>query len=397
MSNAFPPLTAADHPPTVAAEHRPRRSTPPAPSPDERGSAEADGAVRARALGRFRTAAIGYAAVFGMALILVAVGFLPQREVFILTGWCGLGLLAFYALISSGRTRHFTDPACAFAQVLLGISTLLLGCVLVPQDRVAAVQLFFLIVAYDLTRLSRRQVGMTAAATIAGLLSISLGIWWMTGDDRGLRHELVSLTLMVVYVLLLVIVGKGVRERISLESSQRAALSEALEQLQILSERDALTGAPNRRHGEALLAREGVRHGRHGTPVSLGLLDIDFFKRVNDSHGHATGDAVLVALVRLAGTVLAPEVTIARWGGEEFLVVMPETRSAGAVAAMQRLRDTISAADWTACAPGLHLDVSVGVCELVAGNSIEQTLEQADAALYRAKNEGRGRVVEHRR
>lgn len=332
-----------------------------------------------------------------MALVLVAFGLLPRRETLIITGYCALGQVAFYLLLRSRRAQRFADPSCAFAQVLFGISTLLIGCVLIPQDRVAAVQIFSLIIAFDLTRLSRRQVSMAAASTVVGLLGISISVRWMTGDDATWHRELVSLAMTVVYLPLLVTVGKVVRRRMDQQSSQRAALGDALEQLQILSERDALTGAPNRRHGEALLDKEAVRRLRHRTPLSLGLLDIDFFKRINDSHGHAVGDAVLVALVQLIEDVLAPEFTLARWGGEEFLIVMPETVSGDAAAAMRCLRDAVSAADWTACAPALRVEVSIGVCEFTATSSIQETLERADVALYQAKNQGRGRVVEHTR
>ncbi|MFZ5426495.1 MAG: GGDEF domain-containing protein [Thermodesulfobacteriota bacterium] len=158
--------------------------------------------------------------------------------------------------------------------------------------------------------------------------------------------------------------------------------------LEQLANTDDLTGLANRR-GLALAALHDIRLARrYGHPVSFVIFDLDHFKDVNDTHGHAVGDEVLAAIAARCCGVLRETDTLARWGGEEFAVLMPETGLGEAVFIAGRLRDFLR--DFEPV-PGVRATASFGVAEL-GDESFEQLAARADKALYRAKREGRDRV-----
>jgi diguanylate cyclase (GGDEF)-like protein len=129
-----------------------------------------------------------------------------------------------------------------------------------------------------------------------------------------------------------------------------------------------------------------------GRPLSLALVAIDHFKRINDHHSHAVGDEALKAVARALQASAREADTVARWGGEEFAVLLPDTVLETARAAAERLRQAVEAIDCSAFAPGLRLAVSIGLASDAGFGHHERLLSRADAALYRAKQEGRNRV-----
>lgn len=176
-----------------------------------------------------------------------------------------------------------------------------------------------------------------------------------------------------------------------LAASRVVAMQRDLERL---ATTDALTGALNRRRFMERGAEEFTRSRRYDRPLSVVMLDIDHFKRVNDSHGHATGDEAIRMTVRCCKASLRACDIIGRLGGEEFAVVMPETPPVNAFTAAQRVRESIAATVMPLEAGGeLRLTVSIGLSWMAAADrDIEQLLARADAGLYRAKNGGRNRV-----
>lgn len=152
---------------------------------------------------------------------------------------------------------------------------------------------------------------------------------------------------------------------------------------------DALTGAWNRRHGRDLLDAEVEEFGRYGTPVSLLVLDVDHFKKINDRHGHQVGDDVLIELCRRLNAHLRPSDALVRWGGEEFLVVARHSSLDAGVALADKLVELVAR---TAFGTSLSVTISVGVAELRRGDDLDGWLHRADEALYRAKAAGRNRA-----
>jgi len=156
---------------------------------------------------------------------------------------------------------------------------------------------------------------------------------------------------------------------------------------------DGLTGLANRRQAEDALASEVSRAGRFGGPLAVVLGDLDDFKAVNDAHGHPVGDTVLREFAAVLARSVRDVDIAARWGGEEFLLVLPGTDAAGAVRLAQRIRDYVEGR--TLVTPeGIPVQVtaSFGVAEHEEGGEAEQLVAAADAALYQAKRVGKNRV-----
>lgn len=171
-------------------------------------------------------------------------------------------------------------------------------------------------------------------------------------------------------------------------------LIEAREKLRIEATHDALTGALNRRAVFECLQREVHRAGRRVESVSVVLLDIDHFKRVNDDFGHQAGDAVLTEMPRRISSVLREYDCVGRYGGEEFLVVLSSCGLEAAAQVAERIRSAIAKTPFSIPGGVLPITASLGVAstEQLAGTVVEGLVRAADAALYRAKRGGRNRV-----
>ena len=152
---------------------------------------------------------------------------------------------------------------------------------------------------------------------------------------------------------------------------------------------DRLTGIANRRGIEREISQELLRLRRFQTPVSFVLLDIDHFKVINDSHGHSTGDEVLRLVAKAIASSVRDTDLVARWGGEEFLVVLPETSYTGALVCAEKIREKVATVSQRV---GFDVTISGGVYQPGPGESISDLLTRADARLYEAKNKGRNRI-----
>ena len=174
-----------------------------------------------------------------------------------------------------------------------------------------------------------------------------------------------------------------------------AWLQSLIDSLVDLSSRDALTGLANRRSFELALAREIDRVARVGEPALLLALDIDHFKQVNDTHGHASGDLVLKAVAKALLECVRPMDMVARVGGEEFAIVMPNCPAAFGEAVAERVRRRVEAMP-VPIGPRQQIGVSVSIGGAFAPQWVRSSpalwIERADVQLYRAKGEGRNRV-----
>src|SRR4051812_38263295 len=155
---------------------------------------------------------------------------------------------------------------------------------------------------------------------------------------------------------------------------------------------DALTGLSNRRHCEEQLAAEMTRSERFATPLAVVLCDIDEFKAANDSHGHAFGDLVLRGFARALDRTLRAIDVCGRWGGEEFLIVLPGTTLEGAVEAAERIRSGFAALELAADDDPVRMTASFGVASFTRGSKLDELVRSADEALYAAKRSGKNRV-----
>ncbi len=155
---------------------------------------------------------------------------------------------------------------------------------------------------------------------------------------------------------------------------------------------DPLTGLSNRRSIEPQLEGEVSRARRHRVPLSVLLADLDHFKQVNDRHGHSVGDEVLREVARRVETILRREDRAARWGGEEFLILLPETDASRAQIVAEKIRRSIAETPLTVSELSIPLTISLGVAAWHEDSNVDELIRRADQALYRAKACGRNRV-----
>ena len=181
----------------------------------------------------------------------------------------------------------------------------------------------------------------------------------------------------------------GARDRLTHEDERTLALLAGLctphletARLDRLTRIDMLTGALNRRGAQTLLEAD--------SPLSVVLCDLDHFKRINDQHGHMEGDAVLARVATLLGAIVRAEDRVVRWGGEEFLLLLPRVDLARAARVAARARQAAAAELFTP--HNLRVTVSFGVAERRGGEAVGQAIRRADEALYRAKRSGRNQV-----
>ena len=219
--------------------------------------------------------------------------------------------------------------------------------------------------------------------------------WIIVTYEKGVDYILISKILAGVFIVLCLlfyrqhIVKKANKKLMAAQDE----LTRKNEELQRLSMTDTLTGLYNRRAMEPVIDKEMGRKKRYDRPVSLMILDLDHFKRINDVFGHKAGDEVLA---RVADTILKnvrSTDNAARWGGEEFLVLASDTSAMNAVALAEKIRKAVKETYFEKLE---SITVSIGVAEYHVGEIFKDWYERADLALYQAKEEGRDRVVAHR-
>ncbi|WP_290867718.1 GGDEF domain-containing protein [Aquabacterium sp.] len=338
--------------------------------------------------------AVMYAICCAAASLSAELGLMRAFAPTLLEATCVPAYLVIYALVRSGRTQKLSDPALMVPQNVFALLAIAFAYTAVgPNDRGAVLVLIALVVVFGMYTHTPRQsaaIGVMAMLLLGGSMVV-LSRWDPVYYPPA--RELIRFELMAGTMPALILSGFQLASWRTRLSTQRRELQEALDQVHQLATRDALTGLLNRRAMQDLLDEQLRRFERHGEHFALALIDLDHFKRINDQHGHRTGDDALKAFAQAATTCLRETDTVARWGGEEFLVLMPHTGAHKATTALQRLRSMLSETTVGATEAGIRLGFSSGVAVHEVATPLTQTLERADRALYQAKEAGRGRDV----
>jgi diguanylate cyclase (GGDEF)-like protein len=340
--------------------------------------------------------ALGIYAVFALVQhVEVLLGMVDEAASWRLTAWSLTGGVGFYLLLRCGANlrwralgRKLPVLQSLWAAVAIAWSYAITG-----PARGAVLLIMLIVIVFAMFRLpSRRvrQVALTGVVLIGGVMLYKSITDPLRYDPRvEAMHFLFFAIVMAACSELAVRIGR-LRQRLE---AQRSELGQALDRIQALATRDELTQLLNRR---AMLERLQLalreRRSAHAR-LALALVDLDHFKRINDRHGHAAGDAVLRHFAAVTRQALRADDVVARWGGEEFLVMMPATNAEEAVAALDRLRESLRQAAPAAGVPlGVALSFSAGVAVCESAADLEPAIERADAAMYTAKQAGRDRV-----
>ena len=300
----------------------------------------------------------------------------------------------FYAFIRAGHNQRFaSDPSMVRVQLAMGSLFTLWAFAAVGPGSSAILMVVASQVVYTMFALPPRQVNIMIGLTLLGL-GITMAACHALDPVRypGDVQAMAFLYACLVYPL----IGSLATRLTSISEKLRAnrrELQEALAQVKELATRDDLTRTYNRRHMTELLQLEQRQHQRNGAPMCLALMDIDWFKSVNDRHGHQAGDEVLKRFAHVAQESLRTTDLLARWGGEEFLVAFVDTDADAALLALQRLQSRMQATPFDDIAPDLRLSFSGGVTRLKQDDALDVAIERADQAMYRAKTQGRCRCV----
>lgn len=302
----------------------------------------------------------------------------------LIASWC-----VFFTLIRSGWSMRFRDPGLTLAHAMTGIHLNVLAYMLTGATRGNVLLLMALTLVFMMFRLSPRQIIGVSAYAIAAL---GAGMFTLNAIDPRTyttSAELVNFGLALSCLFTMALVAKSVSDIRLRLIAKRRELREALERVQALATHDVLTGLANRAHMQELLDHETQRGQRGGAPFCVALIDLDFFKIVNDVHGHRVGDEVLRRFAEEARTQLRSIDVLARWGGEEFVLLLPQTRLDEAFTGLERLRQHIAAQRLVSELPDLAVTFSSGLAQWAINETADRLVERADQALYAAKAQGR--------
>lgn len=302
--------------------------------------------------------------------------------------------LMFYLVIRTGVSRKWQDPGLMVLQNLYALSAISFAYVtLDPTERGMVLVLIALVIVFGMYT-HKPRLSVLNGVLFMILLGVAMGILSRADPEYyPPRMELFRFGVMLGTLPALIVTAYLVSSWRSRLSGEKRELQAALKQVQQLATRDALTGLYNRRHMEEKLTYALQRFERYGERFTVALIDLDHFKRINDEYGHKVGDQALVSFAFAASMVLRDTDTLARWGGEEFLFVMPNTSPQKALIALDRIRDALISVVVSEAAPKLRLRFSAGLAMCLDNEGIDDVLERADYALYQAKTEGRDQSV----
>ncbi len=303
------------------------------------------------------------------------------------------GMAIFFVLIRSGWSRRFGEVSLTVPQMVGALTSGAVAYALLGAGRGAVFPMVMVVLMFGMFIATPRQMRWVCLYAVL-LFGATMALMAELQPDRypwaieSGHFLLIAIMLPGVSMLAARLAEMRRRAR-----AQRADLTQALALLREHTTRDELTGLANRRHMEELMEQEHQRCIRSGQTFCLVMLDIDRFKAVNEAHGYAVGDQMLRALAQEALRQVRVADMLGRWGGEVFVLMLPDTRAALARGGVERLHQRVSALRVAHGDEAVGITLSGGLAEHHAGETVVQTLARAEDALREAKALGRNRVV----
>jgi diguanylate cyclase len=333
------------------------------------------------------------ASVFSVLYLLVLAIFYTQGKVDSATLVQACVIVAavicgFFAVFRLGINLRFPDPSLTAFQLLAAVFTMLFGLYRAPDTRLAFTAFFFVALMFGMLRCSGTKLAVLGSVSLA---AFALVIWHRFGGN----HDLDMLRLDVLQFIVIALTFPWflyIGGRVKQLQRDLHEVNIRLEDIEEQARHDDLTGVYNRRALMVAMEESKQRADITGEPLSICVIDLDLFKRYNDEFDHLTGDQVLRAFAQAGRDGLRSTDVFGRYGGDEFVQILPHTALDGAILDAERLRNRISALDIPFASAMGPLTVSIGVTQYRPGETIAHTFARADGALYKAKQFGRNRV-----
>lgn len=299
----------------------------------------------------------------------------------------------FFILIKTGLNKNFRDPGMVIPQIFLGVMVLLGLLAAMPEIGIMLIAQLFTLYLGGVLALRLDQF---IWIWLAGATALAVPLYFV-GDQIGFPHSTI-LSKALLWVFLVSVLGylsyvAGVISNLRLKVSEKnKTLASARKKVEELARHDTLTGVMNRRALMECLQSMIQNVRRKPFPFSVAFVDLDHFKQVNDSCGHRLGDDVLKIFANIFRESVRTTDHIARYGGDEFVVVLVDTTENAASVVLERMRENVARYDWMALGLNLNLSTSIGIASFQPDDTIEKMLARADGALYAAKSAGRNCV-----
>lgn len=346
----------------------------------------------ARQIGYWAATGVLYAICAVLMLVQVRIGTADHDSAMRLIGVGIAGMAAFAVLVRASPVLGLGATQLALSQSLFAIACNIAAYAVTGPLR-GAWLMFLLVVMVFCTFALRPRHAMLLCACALAMLGATM-LWLASVDPAGhppvveAMHFTFAACSLVAVTLLTGELSK-LRSRLKRQKEDLLAAMATIRQLATL---DELTSLANRRHMNEVLVEQERRHEAAGQQTCIALIDLDFFKSVNDRYGHAAGDAVLRAFSNAARSELRSQDVLARWGGEEFLLLLPVTPLEQAILVVERMAERVAVVQVAEAGSDLRITFSAGLAQRMHGEPFAETITRADKALYNAKSTGRNRI-----
>ncbi len=344
-------------------------------------------------ISRSMTAASVYIVCIALQAYACMAGFMHWHSAMGLSSLIALNVLWWYGVLRSGLNQRFADPALTLPQIISALTVIAGAYAITGPVHGAILLLFALVLVFGIFNMQARGAQIAGGYTVALMAATIIYKAVTEPEFYPVKLEIAHFVLIAAIIPTISSLAAQLSNLRAKLQAQKEELSQAVQRIQVLATRDDLTGLYNRRHMLDVLTQHQKRLSRTGHHrFCLAILDIDHFKHINDAHGHGVGDEVLRGFAQTAQAVLRETDVLARWGGEEFLVLLNDTQPGAANMGLERLREVLDQTVLVPKLPDLKLTFSAGLTLYEVSEPLHTCIERADQALYRAKACGRNRT-----
>ena len=337
--------------------------------------------------------ALVFVVCVGVIIYCSCIGVMEPAYGALLGGLIALSCTGFYVALRSGWNLRFSDPSLTLPQILAALTWICGAYAITNEGHGGTLILFALVLVFGIFNMNARRARLS---TWYAVVAMGLTMAYKSMTDPVHYPAEIECMYFVFVATVMPMISRLASELNKMQTNlktQKRELQVAFERIQELATRDELTGLYNRRQITQVLGEHAARSDRGVVKFWVAVLDLDHFKRINDSHGHGVGDEVLRSFAKLAAEGLRDTDVIGRWGGEEFLVVMLAVPPHDPHSGLERLRVQLQHTQVSQSQPELRVSFSAGLAAYTERSAVQEAIERADRALYQAKAQGRNCTV----